>query len=129
VPNWFDEGVEDNLLTGGGGTPTPPTVSNIVPTPGTPVAPDTPLQFDITDANGFSLIIPMIVLNPLSVPEPTGHGVAEADFAFEGLYLSSTRVQITDGFRYTLRRRGGWTAAPALLIWAVDLNGAIWVGP
>lgn len=109
--------------------PTVPTVSNITPAPGTPIYPDTPLQFDVTDTDGFSVIIPMITMDPFKVPEPTARGVSDDDFAFEPLYAQSTRVSIVDGYRYTLRRRGGWYATPSFRLWAVDTTGQVWVGP
>lgn len=110
--------------SGSAGETIKPTVTIVSPTPGTTVYPDTPLVFDITDASGFSIIIPMVILDPLKVPEPT-HNTE----AFEPLYAASTRVAIVGGFRYTLRRKHGWYASPSLLIWAVDASGNIWTGP
>lgn len=103
-----------------------PVVSNLEPPNGTPILPTTPIQFDITDPDGFLLIIPMISMNPFTLPEPT-HNTEN----FEPLYENggSTRVSIPSGFRYTLRRVGGWYATPKLIIWAVDITGAIWIGP
>lgn len=108
---------------------TPPVLSNLTPAAGTPVSPSTPLQFDIVDADGFALIIPMVQLDDFSVPEPVARGVLDADFAFEPRYASSTRIAIVGGFRYTIRRTGGWTASPRLRTWAVDAFGAVWIGP
>lgn len=105
------------------GVGSPPVVSNVSPPSGQPILPDTPLQFDITDADGFVLIIPMIMLDPYRLPEPVTDNLT----AFTPLYVASTRVAITDGFRYTLRRKGGWTTQPELVIWAVDINGTIYV--
>jgi hypothetical protein len=110
-------------------TPSAPTISDIEPASGQPVYPDTPISFNVTDVDSFSAIIPMIILNPYGTPEPVSRGVADGDFAFEALYSRSTRIAITNGYRYTIRRRGGWPAAPRLQIWATDLSGGIWIGP
>lgn len=100
-------------------------VSNIEPVPLLPVLPQDAIQFDITSPPGFALILPMISLNPFTVPEPVH------DFEnFEPLYAQrSSRTMIPNGFRYTIRRKGGWYAQPHLIIYAVDVTGTVWIGP
>jgi hypothetical protein len=100
-------------------------VSNVAPVPPLPVLPQDAIQFDITSPPGFALILPMISLNPFTVPEPVHNSVD-----FEPLYeQGSTRTVITDGFRYTIRRKGGWYAQPNLIIYAVDVDGGVLIGP
>jgi len=103
-----------------------PTLTNLEPPNGQPVGPDTPIQFDMTDSDGLVLVIPMITLDPFRLPEPA-HDFTE----FTELYLDggSTREAISNGYRYTLRRKGGWTTNPQLRVFAVDLLGNVYVGP
>lgn len=111
-------------------SPVIPTVSNLTPASGTPILPDTPIQFDITDVSGFGIIIPIFTLDVYGTPEPTAKGILDADFTFEPLYVDgSTRVAITNGYRYTFRRKGGWTSTPRLTIWADGAAGGVWIGP
>jgi len=102
---------------------TPPVVSNLIPADGDPILPNTPIQFDITDEDGFAFIMPLIILDPYRLPE-----VVHNNVDFEPLYLEggSTRVAITNGYRYTLRRKGGWTTQPLLVIRAIDVHGAVY---
>lgn len=109
--------------------PSAPTISDVEPAAGVAVYADTAISFSVTDIDNFSSIIPMIILDPYGTPEPVSRGVADGDFAFEARYSSSTRIAIANGYRYTIRRRGGWPAAPRLQIWATDLSGGIWIGP
>jgi hypothetical protein len=107
-------------------------MTNLSPANGTPIGPATPLQFDIDHPDGWAIIIPMISLNDFAVPEPTARGIIDADFAFEPPYHDggSTRVLVSGNkYRYTLRRKGGWTSTPRLMLWAVGANGEVWVGP
>jgi hypothetical protein len=107
---------------GGGGTII---ISNVSPVIPTPVLPQDAIQFDITASAGFALILPLISLNPFTTPELV-HNFA----GFEPLYAAgSTRVVITDGYRYTIRRQSGWYAQPNLIIYAVDSTGVALVGP
>jgi hypothetical protein len=120
-------------ILGLGGDPetADPTLDNITPTPGELIRPDTPIVFDITGPRPFVLIIPMIIIDPFRVPEPT-----HDNDNFEPLYEDeSTRVAIVhaisgdDGYRYSLMRRGGWTTEPRLRVYAVDDRGNMFVGP
>lgn len=100
------------------------TVTNLEPPNGQPILPDTPLQFEVLSPGGFAIITPWIILDPFRLPEPV-HDTED----FTPLYQGSVRTSFGTNFRYTLRRRGGWTSSPRLLIWAVDTNGGIWIGP
>lgn len=99
-------------------------VSNLQPAAGTPVYPDTPLYFEVTNALGFTLLIPMILMDPFRLPEPT-----YADGAFEPLYSDSTRHDVGSTAQFTIRRKQGWYATPRLVLYAVATDGTIWVGP
>lgn len=106
-----------------------PVVSNVEPANGLPILPDTPLQFDLTDSVSLLLVAPWIILDPFHLPEPVHDNVD-----FTPLYqvspssIGSSRLAITDGFRYTLRRRGGWTSSPTLLLNVTDSGGGSLLG-
>jgi hypothetical protein len=97
---------------------TPPVVSNILPANGTPIYATTPLQFDITDTDVFTAVIVMV-----SFADGTYEVVYDSSVFATG-YASSTFSEITDGFRFVLRRRGGWPSSPTLKVIGVDAAGA-----
>lgn len=108
----------------GGPSGIEPTVTILDPAPNTQIYPDTALSFEITSLGGFAMITPWIVLDPFRVPEAVHDSVEFVD-----LYAGSERIAITNGYRYTVRRKGGWTSTPRLLIWAVAFDGTVWIGP
>lgn len=104
---------------------TPPEITNVSPPPGSPIAPGTPISFDVTDDSGsFRRVLVMVGYGagPLA-------GVTELCWdgdAFVGHYAAGTclRTPITDGFRFTVLRDGtGWPAGPILRAFAFDLSG------
>lgn len=98
----------------------PPVVGNFDPPPGTALARDTVISFDVTDDAGLAAVL------------------IAADFGFSGArevvydatgfaarYAGSTREEIPGGFRFRIARVGGWPegGGPTLLIDAVDTAG------
>lgn len=100
---------------------TPPVVSNVSPTNLDQLAPTATVQFDVTDDSGsFCFIGVNVVFAGLGIQEVIHDGDG---FGVRYVALSS-RVPITDGFRYTIRRSGGWPATAAeLRIKAIDAAG------
>jgi len=98
---------------------TAPVISNPQPTPGTPIAIAQPVSVDVTDDTGlFRRILLGVELG----------GIIELCWdgdAWIGNYSTPAceRVPITNGFRFTVLRTGGWTASPTLRVFAFDRGG------
>lgn len=96
----------------------PPVVSNMVPASGTPIYPNTTIQFDVTDDSGlFTAIIVMV-----SFPDGS-YEVIHDSAQFAPRYRTSTNNPITNGFTFVVRRNGGWPAAPTIKVVGVDAAG------
>lgn len=110
---------------------TPPRVTNFQPARGADITADTTLQFDIVDeripGRGFALV-EIAVVGPLGADQPE---VAYTRGVFRGAYVNaqSTVRAIKNGFRFTLRRTGGWrdangnAVAPTIEYITVDKSG------
>ena len=115
-------GIDSTLLSeiGFGGVldQTPPTVGNFSPANGTTITDTDPIFFDVTDNSGeFRRVI-------VAVTQGDQTELAHDGDAFLAPYSDlSTRINIADGFRYTLRRSGGWSASATVRVFAVDLSG------
>lgn len=97
-----------------------PVVSNVSPADGATLKSDTAIQFDVTDDSG-SLSAVFISARYVSSGE---HEVVHDGDQFATRFVAlSTRTSISGGYRYTLRRSGGWPAAPNLLVKALDASG------
>lgn len=106
---------------GGGGGGNPPTITNYQPPIGTPIVATSPIQFDVLDdETNFRRVF-------VEVAFPDSTGVTEVvhdGTGFQGLYSAgSSRVIITGGFRYLVRRSGGWPGTPEFLVFAIDHAG------
>ncbi len=96
---------------------TDPTISNVSPTPGTAIARTAPLTFDVTDAGLGRVLV-------CAVFAGGGYEVVHDGDSFAAGYATlSTRVAITDGYRFRVRRGAGWTEAPTIRIFAFDVAG------
>lgn len=99
---------------------TPPTVDNFDPAPGSALVRTGPVAFDVKDNLGAFIRIFLLAQFPATGDEEAVHdGVS-----FRGRYtLSSFRVPIANGFRYTLARNGGWDSAPTIRAFVIDADG------
>ena len=97
---------------------TPPTIAVVSPVAGASIATDTAFVVDVTDAIGLGLVV-------LTVEQPAGgpHEVVWLRDAFASTYVASTRTAIANGYRFTIRRAGGWYASPTFHVEAIDLGG------
>lgn len=101
--------------------PTPPVVSNVTPIPGTPITPTTAIGLDVTDTQGLRRVILTVAFPSVMLGEEVIHNGS----GFAAIYSQgSTRTAITNGWRYSLVRSGGWPAAPVLTPYAFDVKGA-----
>jgi hypothetical protein len=116
-----------NSSAGGAGGAAP-VMSNVTPNITYTIGQDTPIQFDLTvtapggDVLGFAVV--WSVVDAESAPELVHDWVN----GFSPLYSkNSTRVPITDGYRYKILRDDGWPVPPVIKLFAVDLTGQVLV--
>lgn len=95
-----------------------PVVANPYPSPGSKVASDQEIGADVTDDGAFRRIV--------VVAKFTGYPNEEVydgqDFA-PWYASSSTATPITGGFRFRVKRHGGWPSAPSLKFIPIDQSG------
>jgi hypothetical protein len=110
------------LLEAGTSTPetTKPVISNVLPSPGTTLAPTTPISFDVTDDKGAFVRIMVTAKFPRA---GVWHLVHDGDHYAPN--YDGERNVITNGFHYynVRPKLGGWAEAPQLLVDAIDLAG------
>lgn len=113
----------DLTWTGNAGGPVPdttlPVLGNYTPAPGTTLEPSDSVAFDVTDDTGLFAKV-MVSVDVGAVVE-----VAHTGDSFTSNFAQSTRVVIANGWRYTIRRVGGWTQAPTFTVYAIDAGGNI----
>lgn len=97
-----------------------PVVSGFSPPPGTTIATGDAIQFDVTDDSGaFSRIFAVARFLGVGTDEVVHDGDA-----FTARYApQSNRVPIANGFRYTVRRYGGWPDSPQIRVYPIDGSG------
>jgi len=100
---------------------TDPVIGNFVPTVGTEIARTDPIQFDVTDETGLAS-----VYITARYEDGTAECVWDHD-SFQARFLAgSSRNAITDGYRFVIRRAGGWLSTPIILdIVAIDMSGNV----
>lgn len=79
------------------------------------------LTVDVTDLSGFARVVVMAMFPSSSGPWEVVHD----GLTFGPGYTGSTRTAIANGFRYILRRQGGWFADPTLRVIAIDAKGNV----
>lgn len=114
-PSWLEEPnpVDENA----------PVLSGVTPEEDSQINGDTAIQFDVTDDE-----------NLVGVELAVFFGGDYADYderihdgtSFTPRYTAgSTRTAITDGYRYVLRRSGGWLVDPTFSVRAWDASGNV----
>lgn len=97
-----------------------PTIGNRSPDPSIAVGVTDPISFDITQGSNPLLDIFIAV-------KMAGTNLYEVAFdghAFAPLYIAQSRqLSISGGYRFILRRTGGWAGAPSVLTKAIDTSG------
>ena len=95
-----------------------PVVSNFSPPPGSTIAAQDPIFFDVTDNSGLFRRV-LIAIKQGGATELVHDGDA-----FQEPYVAlSTRTNKQGGFRYRVRRSGGWVEDPIGKIFAIDREG------
>lgn len=99
---------------------TPPVVNGFTPAPGTQLAINDPVQFDVTDTSGSVRAV-------IAAVSFTSSGAVELAYdgnAFMPRYRNSTVQAIANGYRFSLRRVGGWSGDSIdVKVIAVDPSG------
>jgi hypothetical protein len=97
-----------------------PTVSVISPSVGSSIYTDTHLVINVTDDfNSFKEIRLWAAFSGMEAIELVYDGSS-----FTSLYsVDSTRSVISNGFQFSLMRRGGWPGSPTITASAIDTNG------
>lgn len=81
---------------------------------------DTPIVINVTDAVGLGMVLLEVDFAPFGSKAPERIAVGDG---FSPPYAASSRVAIAGGYQYTVRRAGGWPAAPRFNVWATDRAG------
>lgn len=99
-----------------GPTPVPPTITYVTP-PGQ-VPQNGSIVFDITDVDsGYTAFI-------FARMQDASQEVVFDGALFAAYYATSSRVAIANGYRYTVRRHGGWPSDFTIRANAIDTTGA-----
>lgn len=98
---------------------TAPLVALVSPSEG-PLSIDTPIVINVTDAVGLGMVLLEVDFAPFGSKAPERIAVGDG---FSPPYAASSRVAIAGGYQYTVRRAGGWPAAPRFNVWATDRAG------
>lgn len=102
-------------------TPPAPAVSNWSPAPQTAITINNTISFDVTDASGlFRRILVLVQFTGLEIYDTAFDG---STFGQRYLGPGNSKVAITNGFRFTLLREGGWPASPRIVPVAINQTG------
>lgn len=103
---------------GSSGDVQPPTIGNFVPSVGTPIKRSDAIQFDVLD--NLSSLRRAEIFVTLDGETYVVHDGEKFRGQFSNL---STRTPIAGGFRFIVRRNGGWTTPPTFEVHATDTSG------
>jgi hypothetical protein len=97
-----------------------PTIGNRNPDPSVAIEPTDPISFDVVEGSSPFLDI----LIAASLAGTSLYEVVYDGAAFAPLYAPQSSIQsIAGGYRFRVRRTGGWVGAPTMLIKAIDTAG------
>lgn len=105
-------------LMGGGSDVSAPTVGNYSPPAGTPVEAADPVFFDVTDNSGLFRRV-LVLVKQLQ----TWELVHDGDEFVTPYLAQSSRENVPGGYRYRVRRSGGWVSDVWARVFAYDLVG------
>lgn len=99
---------------------TKPAVANLSPTPGTTLQKTQPVSLEVTDVGGLRRVMVVASFPGLDLEEVVHNGTS---WGPRYSLAPNARTAITNGYRFTVLRRGGWPAPPTLTAYAVDTAG------
>jgi hypothetical protein len=105
---------------GGGGEAVPPEVTLVSPSQLNALSRNEPIVLEVTDETQLARVLITVQYPSLDAPQVAFDGTGFTEpFATE-----SSTEDITDGYRFTLRRRTGWPSRQLTLkVYAVDTSG------
>lgn len=109
------------VIPSSGATPVAPVLSGAIPANGSNISPTASIQFDVTvaDASDIPLIMVWADYRDRQMTEVVYDGTQfEANFA-------GTKTPITNGYRITFTRTGGFLAQPDIRVAAVSGSGGV----
>lgn len=109
-------------FSGGGGGGAAPVVTFVSPAASSPIKKTQSMVFDVTDVDNPN---PALLSISIRYQETGAEEVVWRDGRFAALYASSTQSSITDGFRFTVNRQGGWPSTPTLQVDVADDTGQV----
>lgn len=95
---------------------TPPVVTLISPPASSTIEPTTPLILEVEDDHAIRRSI-------LTAQLADAEEVVHNGDRFASRYASSSRSPIAGGWRYVIRRTGGWPVGPTITVYAIDTAG------
>jgi hypothetical protein len=100
-----------------------PTVSNVAPTANSTISATQAIGCDITDADGTGTFRRIILT--LTLPNGTSEVVHNGTAFVYPYATQSTRSSITNGYRYSIVRDGGWPRGSQIVLtpYAIDTSG------
>lgn len=101
-----------------GGSTNKPSIQNLTPAPGSVLFTDTPITFDVIDPDDDLASIILIAEYKDYSEIVCADSVLGWDFN-----EASTIEKIDNGWRFAIRRNGGWKAAPTIAIHVLDRRG------
>jgi hypothetical protein len=104
-------------------TPIAPVVSNVTPTANSTISATQAIGCDITDADGAGTFRRIILT--LTLPNGTSEVVHNGSAFVFPYATQSTRSSITNGYRYSIVRDGGWPRGSQIVLtpYAIDTSG------
>jgi hypothetical protein len=118
IQHEFDRGYDALFVDAAGISGNAPVASLVSPASGVLDAQEA-IVIDVTDTDSALRRVFLVMRIPAFGLEELVH---QGD-RFTPDYARSTRVAIVNGFRYTIRRAGGWPASPVLDVYPIDVTG------
>lgn len=110
-------------LMDGGADFTPPEVANFSPPRGSTIAAADPVFFDVTDDSGLFKRVLVLIRQGAEDDEIPVELAHDGDRYWFPYAAQSSRENIPGGFRYRVRRSGGWLADVVSVVFAYDDAG------
>lgn len=111
------DSVPSRVIAFGGVDQVAPVIDNFSPPNGSVIERADPIFFDVTDNTGLFRRVIVLVRQG-----GRWEAAFDGDDLLEG-YLSSSVVNITDGFRFSLRRDEEWAGPVTVRVFAIDRSG------